>query len=206
MYLLDLVVKYIMFDTVDKFEKEIAEFFGAPYAVSTDCCTHAIELILRYKEVKNVSVPKQTYLSVPMTAKKVGATVSWANTPWEEYYYLSQNIYDAAVLWRRNSYIVNSYMCLSFQFKKHLSLGRGGAILLSSKQERDDLIKLGYDGRHRNAPWAEQDIHSAGYHYYMTPETAQLGLDKLPDAIKSKPKLWTYKDYPNIYNLIHNVI
>jgi len=40
----------------------------------------------------------------------------------------------------------------------------------------------------------------------MTPETAQLGLDKLPDAIKSKPKLWTYKDYPNIYNLIHNVI
>ena len=206
MYLLDLVVKYIMFDIVDEFEKEIAEFFGAPYAVSTDCCTHAIELILRYKEVKNVSVPKQTYLSVPMTAKKVGATVSWANTRWEEYYYLSQNIYDAAVLWRRNSYIVNSYMCLSFQFKKHLSLGRGGAILLSSKQERDDLIKLGYDGRHRNAPWAEQDIHSAGYHYYMTPETAQLGLYKLPDAIKSKPKLWTYKDYPNIYNLIHNVI
>jgi len=206
MYLLDLVVKYVMFDTVDKFEKEIAEFFGAPYAVSTDCCTHAIELILRYKEVKNVSVPKQTYLSVPMTAKKVGATVSWTNTKWEEYYSLSKNIYDAAVLWRRNSYIAESYICLSFQYKKHLSLGRGGAILLSSKQERDDLIKLGYDGRHRNAPWAEQDISSLGYHYYMTPETAQLGLDKLPDAITTTPKFWTYKDYPNIYNLINNII
>jgi dTDP-4-amino-4,6-dideoxygalactose transaminase len=195
-----------MFDIVDEFERQIADFFGAPYAVSTDCCTHAIELCLRYKNVTQVTVPKQTYLSVPMTAKKIGATVSWIDNRWEEYYNLHSNIYDAAVLWRRNSYVKDSYMCLSFQYRKHLSLGRGGAILLSNKKERDDLIKLGYDGRHRDAPWAEQDINSAGYHYYMTPETAQLGLDKLPDAITSTPKFWTYKDYPNIYNLIHNVI
>ena len=195
-----------MFDIVDEFERQIADFFGAPYAVSTDCCTHAIELWLRYKNVTQVTVPKQTYLRVPMTAKKIGATVSWIDNRWEEYYNLHSNIYDAAVLWRRNSYVKDSYMCLSFQYRKHLSLGRGGAILLSNKQERDDLIKLGYDGRHRDAPWAEQDINSAGYHYYMTPETAQLGLDKLPDAITSTPKFWTYKDYPNIYNLIHNVI
>lgn len=195
-----------MFDIVDEFEKQIAEFFGAPYAVSTDCCTHAIELCLRYKNVTHVTVPKQTYLSVPMTAKKVGATVSWANSRWEEYYNLHSNIYDAAVLWRRNSYIPDSYMCLSFQFKKHLSLGRGGAILLSSKQDRDNLIKLGYDGRHRDAPWAEQDVAMCGYHYYMTPETAQQGLDKLPDAITSTPKFWTYNDYPNIYNHLKNSV
>ena len=195
-----------MFDIVDEFERQIADFFGAPYAVSTDCCTHAIELCLRYKNVTQVTVPKQTYLSVPMTAKKIGATVSWIDSRWEEYYNLHSNIYDAAVLWRRNSYVKDSYMCLSFQYRKHLSLGRGGAILLSNKQERDDLIKLGYDGRHRDAQWAEQDINSTGYNYYMTPETAQLGLDKLPDAITSTPKFWTYKDYPNIYNLIHNVI
>jgi dTDP-4-amino-4,6-dideoxygalactose transaminase len=195
-----------MFDIVNKFERQIADFFGAPYAVSTDCCTHAIELCLRYKNVTHVTVPKQTYLSVPMTAKKVGATVSWANSRWEEYYCLTSNIYDAAVLWRANSYIPDTYMCLSFQFKKHLSLGRGGAILLSSKQERDDLIKLGYDGRHRDAPWAEQDINTMGYHYYMTPETAQLGLDKLPDAITSTPKLWTWKDYPNIHNQVAHMV
>ena len=32
------------YDDVDKLEKTIAEFFGAPYALATDCCTHAIEL------------------------------------------------------------------------------------------------------------------------------------------------------------------
>ena len=32
---------------VDLFEQKIAGFFGAPYAVATDCCTHALELSLR---------------------------------------------------------------------------------------------------------------------------------------------------------------
>jgi hypothetical protein len=34
-----------------------------------------------------------------------------------------------------------------------------------------------------------------GYHYYMTPETAQLGLDKLPQAIATPPTRLTYRDY-----------
>ena len=28
-------------------EKNLAAFTGAPYAVATDCCTHALELCLR---------------------------------------------------------------------------------------------------------------------------------------------------------------
>ena len=60
-----------MFEVVDKFEKAVAEFFGAPYAVSTDCCTHAVELCLRYKNIKNIQVPKHTYLSIPMTDGKL---------------------------------------------------------------------------------------------------------------------------------------
>ena len=28
-------------------------------------------------------------------------------------------------MWRENSYIPKTMMCLSFQFQKHLSLGRG---------------------------------------------------------------------------------
>ena len=35
------------FETVQEFEKQIAKFYGAPYAVATDCCTHAVELCLR---------------------------------------------------------------------------------------------------------------------------------------------------------------
>jgi hypothetical protein len=37
-----------------------------------------------------------------------------------------------------------------------------------------------------------------GYHYYMTPETAQLGLKKLPQAILIQAKQWVYTDWPDL--------
>ena len=37
---------------INKLEKQLAEFTGAPYVVATDCCTHAIELCLRLNKVK----------------------------------------------------------------------------------------------------------------------------------------------------------
>ena len=52
----------------------------------------------------------------------------------------------------------------------------------------------------------EQDINSIGYRYYMTPETAQLGLDKLPNAIATPAKVWTWKDYPNVYHRLKNSV
>jgi len=187
-----------VFKIVNEFEKQIANFFGAQYAVSTDCCTHAVELSLIYTKAKTAHIPTHTYLSIPMTAKKLNLDWSWKEESWIDYYYITENVIDAAVLWKRNSYIKNTFMCVSFQFRKHLSLGRGGIILTDNKAAYQDLIKLGYDGRHRDAPWAEQNINSYGYHYYMTPETAQEGLNKLPNAINTQPKQWSWKDYPNL--------
>ena len=89
-------------------------------------------------------------------------------------------------------------MCVSFQFRKHLALGRGGIILTDNKQDALNLKKMTYDGRHPDIPWREQNISSMGYHYYMTPETATKGLVKLPNAIKTKPKQWTVNDWPNV--------
>ena len=57
---------------------------------------------------------------------------------------------------------------------------------------------MSYDGRDFNIPWVEQNIDTLGYHYYMTPETAKLGLEKLPKAIQSLPKKWDYNDYPDL--------
>jgi hypothetical protein len=37
-----------------------------------------------------------------------------------------------------------------------------------------------------------------GYHYYMTPETAEQGLIKLPQAILTEPKKWTINDWPDV--------
>ena len=187
------------FKVITDFEKQIALFFGAPYAVAVDCCTHAIELCLRYKKVEKFTVPINTYPSVPNLAKKIGIEFDWRKEDWVDYYYLGgTNIIDAAVLWRENSYMSGTLMCLSFQFQKHLSLGRGGMILTDDKKGRNELKKMSYDGREPDTPWRDQNISTLGYHYYMTPETAQMGLDKLPKVIKKKPRQWKITDWPDL--------
>lgn len=187
------------FKVIEKFEQEIAKFYGATYAVAVDCCTHALELCLRHQNIKHYTVPKRTYISVPFLADKLGITFEWRDEEWQDYYYLGgTNIIDAAVLWEENSYIPNTFMCVSFQFRKHLSLGRGGIILTDNEKDAIMLKKMSYDGRLPDIPWREQNIDTLGYHYYMTPEIAQLGLDKLPNAIKAKPKKWVVTDWPDL--------
>ena len=67
---------------INKLEKQLAEFTGAPYVVATDCCTHAIELCLRLNKVKKLKSSCYTYLSVPMTMKKLGIEVQWIDEMW----------------------------------------------------------------------------------------------------------------------------
>mgnify|MGYP003114753529 FL=1 len=187
------------FDTISKFEQKIADFFGAPHAVAVDCCTHAVELCLRYNNIKYYTIPKRTYISIPFLAKKLNIDFDWREEQWKDYYYLGgTNIIDAAVLWKQNSYVKGTYMCISFQYRKHLSLGRGGIILTDNKESAAILKKMSYDGRLPDIPWREQDISTVGYHYYMTPETAQMGLKKLPKAIDTKPHQWVYTDWPDL--------
>ena len=187
------------FKAVNDFENEISTWFGAPYGVSVDSCTHGIELCLRHQKIDAITIPKRTYLSVPFLADKLNIELRWKNEHWEEYYLIGgTNIYDAAVLWRENSYLPNTYMCLSFQFQKHLSLGRGGMILTDNKASFDELKKMSYDGRIPDAPWRDQNVKTMGYHYYMTPETAQNGLDKLDKAIETPPRKWEVTDWPDL--------
>ena len=184
---------------VYEFESMVSDFFGAKYGVSVDSCTHGVELCLRYLNVDKIVVPKRTYLSIPFLAKKLNLSLEWKDENWKDFYQIGDSrVYDAAVLWKENSYIPNTFMCLSFQFQKHLSLGRGGMILTDNKEARDELKRMSYDGREPNIPWREQNIKSFGYHYYMTPETAQNGLNKLHTAIKTKPKKWSIKDWPDL--------
>ena len=189
------------FENIKVFENKISKFFGSPYAVAVDCCTHGIELCLRHQNISYINVPKRTYISIPFLAEKLKIQLNWKDEKWQDYYYLTEHftpIIDAAVLWKENSYISGTFMCLSFQFRKHLSLGRGGMILCDNEEDYWSLKKMVYDGRHPDIPWRDQNIKSMGYHYYMTPETAELGLEKLPSAIKNKPKQWTINDWPDV--------
>jgi len=199
-----------MFEIVENFENQIADFYGAPYAVATDSCTHAIELCLRYKKIKAATCPTHTYISIPFTFEKLNINWKWERINWKDFYFIGNtNIVDAAVLWKENSYIQNTLMCLSFQYKKHLSLGRGGMILCDKKEEKDELRKMSYDGRDLSKPWRKQNISTIGYHYYMTPETAEQGITKLESAKIDQPKKhWSWRDYPDlskmeVFNEIH---
>ena len=189
------------FIIVEEFEKKIANFFGSPYAVAVDCCTHGLEVCLRYTKEKIIQVPYRTYISIPFLANKLSIKLEWKDENWIDYYYISERIIDAAVLWKKESYIKNTFMCISFQYRKHLNLGRGGMILCPDKHSYNELKKMIYDGRDPNIPWREQNIESVGYHYYMTPETASKGIEKLPEAIKRNPKKWKITEWPDLRNM-----
>lgn len=196
------ITNSMSFNKITEFENTIADYFGAPYAVATDSCTHALELCLRLQHIKKTTSPNQTYVSVPMTLEKLGINWQWNNEQWKEYYFLSDtNIIDAAVLWKEKSYISGTQMCLSFQFRKHLGLGRGGMILLDDKTVRDQLVRMSYDGRDRDVLWTEQKIYTLGYHYYMIPETAVAGIEKFKIVKDVLPNAISYQDYPDLSTL-----
>lgn len=194
----------IINDPVSLFERRIAAFFGAPYAVAVDSCTHGLELCLRYEKAQVMHCPHQTYLSVPMLADKLGLRLYWHDWDWKDWYCIYDaptilvKTIDAAVFWKANGYIKNTFMCISFQYQKHLSLGRGGMIICDNKEAALQLKKMSYDGRVPGIPWREQNVDTIGYHYYMTPETAELGLSKLDEAIATEPRKWRISDWPDL--------
>lgn len=186
------------FQNVTKLEKKLAKFYNAPYAIAIDCCTHGVELCLRYNKDKTITVPKRTYLSIPFLSHKLNIELKWKDEDWIDYYYLTDKVIDAAVLWKKDSYIPGTFMNISFQFQKHLSLGRGGVILTDSKEAAKQLKMMTYDGRIPDVPWRDQNINTIGYHYYMTPETATKGLLKWDEAVKTQPKQWVVSDWPDL--------
>ena len=197
----NMELKKVNFVAVKNFEEKIAEFFGSKYAIAVDCCTHGIELCLRYTKASRIMVPTRTYLSIPFLAEKLNIKSVWRDYIWKDYYYLTDKVIDAAVLWKKDSYIPNTFMSISFQYQKHLSLGRGGIILTDNEEAAIQLKKMSYDGRLPNIPWRDQNINTVGYHYYMSPETAQLGLNIIDEKIKSTPRQWVVSDWPDLTNM-----
>jgi dTDP-4-amino-4,6-dideoxygalactose transaminase len=170
-----------MFEKIKQFEDALAEFTGAPYAVMTDCCTHAIELCLRHDRVKEVVMTPYTYLSIAMTMHKLGIKYYYKEEEWTgEYRLHGTRIWDSARRLEKNMYRPGQIQCLSFGHDKPLHIGRGGAILLDDKAAYDAIIRMRYDGRDLNIkPWIEQREFRVGYHYKPTPEEAIQGIAML---------------------------
>ena len=187
------------FEKISEFESALAKFTGAPYAVMTDCCTHAIELCLRLDRVRRCSLPACTYLSIPMTLHKLGIEYTYNDIEWlGEYQLLGTRIWDSARLLREGMYRIGHIQCLSFGYDKPLSIGRGGAILTDDVEVYDTLKQLCYDGRDLSiSPWEQQKIFRVGYHYKPTIEEAIRGLELL-STVDQEPKP---KQYPNLRDI-----
>ena len=189
------------FDPIYKFEQALGALTGAPFVVMTDSCTHALELCLRYENVKRCRFTAFTYLSVPMTMHKLNISYGLVgDNEWVgEYPILGTRIWDSARKLQMGMYRTGQMQCLSFGHSKPLNIGRGGAILLDDEAAYNKFIQQRSDGRDlRISPWQTQRVFEVGYHYRPTIEEAEQALEKLP-AVDQTPK---YYEYPDLREII----
>lgn len=181
-------------DIVTMFEDKLATFTGAPYVVTTDCCTHGIHLVLEYfatlfshNPQPILTIPKRTYISIPMTIKHTNFfDFTFEDLEWQGQYQIKPlPVWDSAVRFTKDMYIKDQVQVLSFQIKKRIPIGRGGAILTNDYNMYKWLKLASYDGRDLETEYmSPQHVTQIGWHYYMTPEDAARGIllmDQIPE-------------------------
>ncbi len=197
-------------EVIDIFEKKVAEFWGAKYAVSTDSCTHSIELAFRllseycqprlFNSGTTIKVPARTYISAIQVLEKLGLNYEIEDFEWLGWYrYGETPVIDSAVYWQKDGYIKDSLMCLSFQAKKYIPIVRGGAILTDDPEAYRLLKLMSYDGRDLKVPYTSKDhVKCLGYHYYMSPEDACRGIILLDEKTESIGAYGGSENYPDV--------
>jgi len=170
---------YDVYEVVREFERELSEYTGAPYVVCVDSSTNALFLCCYRLEVDIVTIPKHTYLSVPMSIVHAGGEVEFEDLEWKGIYQLKPySIWDSAKRMKRDMYIKGSCMTLSFHMQKHIPIGKGGAILCDNKNDYEWFKKARYEGR-SEVSYHEDDIEFMGWNMYMTPRDAIRGMELL---------------------------
>ena len=152
--------------------------------------------------VNEVTIPSQTYLSVPMSIINAGGNVVFDKRPttnhWIGLYQLNPYpIYDAAKRFTSNMYIPNSFMCLSFHIKKNLGIGKGGMILTDDEKAAEWFRKARYEGR-GEVFYKEDNVKTIGWNMYMTPPDAAEGLWLMSSMSKFNED--SIEDYPDLTN------
>lgn len=175
------------FRVVRDFEAAVAQFTGAKKVVAVTSCTAAIYLSLLWCAAKyiihgyNVNVPKRTYPSVPMAAKRAGFNVLFTDEEWSGVYNLAPTpVWDCAKRFSSRMYVPTQIQCVSFHPQKPLGLSSGGGAILHDDEEADVWFrKMRFDGRTEGVPTSKDKYTMIGEHCYMMPPTAAEGLQRL---------------------------
>ena len=172
-------------DIVEEFESKVANYAGSKYAVSTDNCTNALFLCLKYyNNPQNITIPKNTYISVPQAIIHAGYNLKFEDLKWSGIYQLKPfNIWDGSVRFKRNMY-KGGYHCLSFQHRKPIGIGKGGMILTDDIEFRDWARVARYEGRTYRVKYVDDVPKMVGWNMYMYPEQAEVGLELFANYIE----------------------
>ncbi len=186
------------------FEKRLSDYTSAKYVVLTDSCSNAIFLVLKYLTAHTstiqheLSIPKQTYISVPQAIINAGYTVKFEDIKWQSQYKIGDlPLYDSAVGFEPEMYIPGTFQCLSFQQKKALKIGKGGCILLDDEKAYKILQRMSHDGRDSSIP-VIKDKPIMGYHMNMIPADAASGTLLINQYKFSEHDIGESSDYPDI--------
>lgn len=199
-------------DPIFDFEKALAKYTGAPYAIVTDSCTHALELCFIYSNVKECQFTAYTYIGILMLMHKLNIKYSLTDERWSgEFRFHKTNIFDSARKLQKNMYISGQFQCLSFGTTKPLEIGRVGAILTDNKDAYEKLSMMRSDGRNlrdeswqksqfidsveyqSKLTWGNQRHFNIGYHYCPTISDCKRGLELLKN-FKSSSQTVAYSD------------
>jgi len=175
-----------IYDITNEFEKRLAEYTGARYAVTLDNQSNALFLSLYYeknitKSIKSntIDIPSRTYPSVPCEIIHAGLKVGFkpveGKTLKGAYLLEGSNVYDSALRFTTDMYIPGSHMCISFTGPyKHFKLSKGGAILTDSHDAYLWFRRARYSGR-RECSYHDDNLDMLGWNFYMMPELAARG-------------------------------
>jgi len=214
------------YQVVKDFESALCEYTGAKYAVTTTSCTMALLLACRWHIEKSerefgyadplpITIPKHTYVGVPMSIIHAGFDVEFDDREWTGQYQLNPlPVWDSARHFTAGMFGFEAsnelmdlsynrsgqFVCVSFHWSKHLGIGQGGAILHDNDEADEWFRMMRFDGRKEGVEPRSQKDWVLGYHCYMSPRDAAEGLSRLsalPDHNNPLPN----DDYPDLSQL-----
>jgi dTDP-4-amino-4,6-dideoxygalactose transaminase len=164
-----------------EFERQLCVYTGAPYAVAVTSCTMALLIACAYKlhgMTPNypVSIPKRTYVSVPMSIAHAGGWPTFRDEDWHGFYELEPlKVFDSARWFSGgmfDHFERGSMVCVSFHASKVLGDTQGGAILHDDAEADVWLRRARFDGRTEGVAPKDDRFFMLGYHAYLSPDVA----------------------------------
>ena len=176
-----------IYKITEDFEKALADYTGAKYAITLDNMSNGLFLALYYEHYVNksiktdtITIPNRTYPSVPCEIIHAGLKVGWNTVNGETltgaYPLEGSNVWDSALTFTADMYKPKTHMCVSFTGPyKHFKLSKGGAILTDDLKAYHWFKRARYSGR-RECSYHDDNLDMIGWNFYMMPELAARGL------------------------------